>query len=697
MTTCAYAMEWIDGKTLAQAIDHLAQLAHEPSLDDLRRHLDPTRSPAAGGNLVVFFCQLGIQIARALEAVHHARLLHRDLKPSNILLRKDGTALLSDFGLVREALGPTHTLSGEFLGTPAYAAPEQLRGDRQALDARTDVYALGVTLYHTLALRLPYQGRSSAELLSAIERGHHPPLRRVRPAVSKDLDTIVATAMDPEPRRRYASAAAFADDLERLLSLRPITARPPSLLVRTLKLGRRHARILLATAVTAILVLALVVPLMRDQELRRQREKDLPQLVASEVRKARLALLSSDYGDRAFASAAGLASAAQPLADGTTQAALHHYDAAVALDPTRDDVRCEREVVVLSRAIHAGTARSPTSALARVAPLTCEIARAWTDVNRPPAVSDQTLRAATPIDRRYLGLLAYLCSAAELCPRAWAPLDTQLADGDPLVAGALGELYLQTDRAALAYARLLRAAVAFPEAGFLAVDLADAANRAGDHVPARAYLEQGRAAGGLDRYETDVHIEADILAAEGNVAAARLLYEWMVTHHQAPTAHYHYALFLEREGDWQRVFEIYDKLVRAYPTVESYRLAFVRAFRAPLRASRLGDRIAFMMAVLEADPKLRGSIATVEKSPTVASSTSSSVRDEASPWSFAFTLEVMTMSQDVLWRLPRPLKQLLAGAAVVLDAGSEKLGRWAPMLAKGLRLSVERLSPKPCS
>ncbi|MCG3125285.1 MAG: Serine/threonine-protein kinase PknB [Phycisphaerae bacterium] len=116
--------------------------------------------------------------SRALGEVHRAGLLHRDVKPSNILLRRDGTPLLSDFGLVRDA-DAAITQPGRFAGTPAYSSPEQLRGATDSLDARSDVYSLGATLYHTLALRPPFRGDNPSALLRQVEAGHCPALRRM--------------------------------------------------------------------------------------------------------------------------------------------------------------------------------------------------------------------------------------------------------------------------------------------------------------------------------------------------------------------------------------------------------------------------------------------------------------------------------------------------------------------------------------
>ena len=128
---CAFAMEWIGGESLAD------RLVREGSLD-------PSR-----------VCRVGGSIARALAAAHDAGLLHRDVKPSNILLRESGEALLSDFGLVLDDAASALTGTGVFLGTMAYAAPEQLRGDRPSVGPATDVYSLGATLHHALTGAAP--------------------------------------------------------------------------------------------------------------------------------------------------------------------------------------------------------------------------------------------------------------------------------------------------------------------------------------------------------------------------------------------------------------------------------------------------------------------------------------------------------------------------------------------------------------
>ncbi len=167
-------------------------------------------------------------------------MIHRDVKPSNILVRQDGTAVLSDFGLAREEGLPSLTLTGDFAGTPYYVSPEQAMARRMKVDHRTDVYSLGVTLYELLALRRPFEGSASQEVLGKIITKEPPNPKRFNPLLPRDLVTIVLKAIEKDPDRRYASAAAFAADLRALLSFRPIAARPQTPVARILKFASRH-------------------------------------------------------------------------------------------------------------------------------------------------------------------------------------------------------------------------------------------------------------------------------------------------------------------------------------------------------------------------------------------------------------------------------------------------------------------------
>ncbi|MFO0840176.1 MAG: serine/threonine-protein kinase [Phycisphaerae bacterium] len=275
---------------------------------------------------VVTICRLGIAVARALGEVHRAGLLHRDVKPSNILIRRDGSPALSDFGLVREIDSTALTEPGHFAGTAAYAPPEQLRADAR-LDARADVYSLGVTLYHALARRLPFTGATPAALLRQIETGAATPLRRANPRLPRDLETIIAKAMEPEAARRYATADEVAEELERVLALQPIRAKPAGPISRTIKLMRRNrgavAGALLGGLAAALLAMFAAVYCLA-----------FPTWAAEHRTAAHVALLDPDQDDRVLAMVFSQERLAQPpAATQTLDAALGEYAAALRFAP----------------------------------------------------------------------------------------------------------------------------------------------------------------------------------------------------------------------------------------------------------------------------------------------------------------------------------------------------------------------------
>jgi hypothetical protein len=166
--------------------------------------------------------------------------MHRDVKPSNIVLRRDGRALLLDFGLASLAGDEGLTRTGSQLGSLPWMAPEIVRGASDVSWARADVYALGATLYELCALRRAFSGANAQDLSTRILEGRCEPLRRRNPRVGRDLAIVCATAMEPDPARRYASAGALARDLENVLALRPIEARPPGPALRALRFAQRH-------------------------------------------------------------------------------------------------------------------------------------------------------------------------------------------------------------------------------------------------------------------------------------------------------------------------------------------------------------------------------------------------------------------------------------------------------------------------
>jgi serine/threonine protein kinase/WD40 repeat protein len=180
------------------------------------------------------------QAAQALHAAHAIGIVHRDVKPANLMRTPTGAPVLLDFGLARdlEANAPALTQSGEMFGTLPYMAPELLAS--APADHRIDVYALAVTMYETLAGRRPFAAATPAALRQAIEHGDAEPLPRVAPAVGSELAVVVATAMERDPERRYATAAALAEDLRRVLAGEPIAAAPVGRWTRLRRLLVRH-------------------------------------------------------------------------------------------------------------------------------------------------------------------------------------------------------------------------------------------------------------------------------------------------------------------------------------------------------------------------------------------------------------------------------------------------------------------------
>ncbi|MDV6030450.1 MAG: protein kinase [Phycisphaera sp. RhM] len=200
------------------------------------------------------------QVCRAVGEAHQQGILHRDLKPQNILIdAKSDRALVTDFGLaklVEQEDGLTR--DGDVMGTPQYMSPEQAR-DSASVTVRSDVYAIGATLYHMLTARPVFQAATVWETLRQVMDRQPVPPRRLNPAIDLDLDTICLKCLEKDPDRRYASAGAVADELERYLSGVPIRARPISALGRLWRWSRRN-RLIAASAATALacLVLAFV-------------------------------------------------------------------------------------------------------------------------------------------------------------------------------------------------------------------------------------------------------------------------------------------------------------------------------------------------------------------------------------------------------------------------------------------------------
>jgi tetratricopeptide (TPR) repeat protein len=257
-----YAMELIEGTSLDHILRQAKQVsgAHHPS--DVATSSPPelvetgpyvkssiATGPAlelgssalgSGGSYFDAVARMVADVADALEHAHRNGVIHRDVKPSNLLLAPNGRLSVNDFGLARMLEQPGMTMTGEFVGTPAYMSPEQIAAGRTPLDHRSDIYSLGATLYELLTLQRPFPGERRDQVLAQILHKEPKPPRKVNKKVPVDLETICLKAMEKDPDRRYQTAGKLAEDLRHFVNRFAIKARRAGLVVRLKKWIRRN-------------------------------------------------------------------------------------------------------------------------------------------------------------------------------------------------------------------------------------------------------------------------------------------------------------------------------------------------------------------------------------------------------------------------------------------------------------------------
>lgn len=243
------------------------------------------------------------QVARALDTAHAVGLVHRDIKPGNLMVTPDSEPVVLDFGLALDESQGQNTLTGssDRIGTPVYMSPEQVAGGSRSVDRRSDVYSLGVTLYEALTLQPPFEADDRERLYRAITRGEATRADRINRRIPRDLQVVIETAMAREPSRRYATALEFAEDLRRVRTYEPITARRAGVVTRTQRWVQRNPVI---AGFLAVVSLSLLVTLgligQRDDALRHAESLALvgESLAAAEIDASLSLLLALSAVDR---------------------------------------------------------------------------------------------------------------------------------------------------------------------------------------------------------------------------------------------------------------------------------------------------------------------------------------------------------------------------------------------------------------
>jgi tetratricopeptide (TPR) repeat protein len=339
-----YAMELIEGPSLDEVLERAKQAGKDrprpeditsspPELVETAPYLPrsgatgpaPGSSSSSLGSGSGYFDAAARMIADVADALEHAHcngVIHRDIKPSNLLLTPEGRLSVNDFGLARLLEQPGMTMSGEFVGTPAYMSPEQITAGRTPLDHRTDVYSLGATLYELLTLRRPFTGDRRDQVLAHILYKEPTPPRRVDRHIPIDLETICLKAMEKDPDRRYQTAGQMADDLRRYVNRFAISARRAGPLTRMTKWMRRHPS---ETALLGCLVIALAAVGYFAHRTRLAQNEILAEQRQVAVDKAILEAMSGDAHSALQAVADAESKGAEPGRLNLLRGLVEHY------------------------------------------------------------------------------------------------------------------------------------------------------------------------------------------------------------------------------------------------------------------------------------------------------------------------------------------------------------------------------------
>ena len=273
---CYFSMNFVEGGQLDQLI--------RSATADSSGGEDTPMSPREAAELIA-------KVARTVHYAHEHGILHRDIKPGNILLDRHGAPHLTDFGLARlvEAES-TVTRTKEVLGTPSYMAPEQAVGETTKLTSATDVYGLGAVLYQLLTGQPPFAGGTTYETIRLLLDKEPRPPRLLNPKIDRDLSAICLKCLEKDPKRRYSSALALAEDLEHWLKHEPIRAKRSGVFTHSRKWVRRNPA-LVVTAAVCLLLGAASIWLFKQPDLTRQISAATKKLLLSPEQAAEQAKL----------------------------------------------------------------------------------------------------------------------------------------------------------------------------------------------------------------------------------------------------------------------------------------------------------------------------------------------------------------------------------------------------------------------
>ncbi len=259
--TLYYVMQLIEGRSLRDVLNEIADAKTTDIIVGREGSGSNSRSRATGDGVAsrpTYFRKVATWIAEVAEAMQYAHdkgIVHRDIKPSNLILAEDGRLVISDFGLARFSQSQSPVVTRGLVGTCRYMSPEQVESSLGPVDAQSDVYSLGATLYELLTFKPLYSCPEERELLRQVVEVDPPPPSRAVPQVPKELETICLKAIAKERRNRYASAGKMAEDLKRWLLDLPIHARRQTVAERAWRFVRRRKLYVLLTSITMAMAL----------------------------------------------------------------------------------------------------------------------------------------------------------------------------------------------------------------------------------------------------------------------------------------------------------------------------------------------------------------------------------------------------------------------------------------------------------